>query len=240
MPYLICESCGGYYELMEEESPEDFDNCQCGGNLRLVDSINEIEEEIEDPEKQHLICPHCGNKEYQGIFCSKCGGKLITLKTNVLDSKHKTEVELSENAKNFTEIDLDFPGETKGLFERIKLIAVAGGIGFFIIAAIISTVIFLILSPSNFSFGFLVYIVIFSILMIISGAITAYISKSNDYPDGAVNGLTVGVIVGSITGILTFSVLYLLGNAVLYAIFGALGGIICIWFKNNSKQREKQ
>ncbi|MEN6353411.1 MAG: hypothetical protein ABFD02_08135, partial [Bacteroidales bacterium] len=58
--------------------------------------------------------------------------------------------------------------------------------------------------------------------------------------DGAVNGLTVGVIVGSITGILTFSVLYLLGNAVLYAIFGALGGIICIWFKNNSKQREKQ
>ncbi|MCE7700044.1 MAG: hypothetical protein K8E24_014885, partial [Methanobacterium paludis] len=140
-----------------------------------------------------------------------------------------------ENAKNFTEIDLDFPGETKGLFERIKLIAVAGGIGFFIIAAIISTVIFLILSPSNFSFGFLVYIVIFSILMIISGAITAYISKSNDYSDGAVNGLTVGVIVGSITGILTFSVLYLLANTLLYGVFGALGGMAYIWIKNNSK-----
>jgi hypothetical protein len=33
MPYLICQRCGGYYELEEDESPEDFDSCHCGGQL---------------------------------------------------------------------------------------------------------------------------------------------------------------------------------------------------------------
>ncbi len=236
MPYLICESCGGYYELMEDESPEDFDNCQCGGNLRLVDFINETEDKIEDTE-QHLMCPHCGNKEYQGIFCSKCGGKLITLKNDAPNFEHTEEVKkLSENAKNFTEIDIDFPGEPIGLFERVKLIAIVGGVGFFIVTALIFMAIFLALYHSNSSFGFLVYIVTFSILVTISGVITTYISKSNDYFDGTVNGLTVGVIVGSIIGILTLSVLYLLVSTFLYGIFGALGGMAYIWIKNSSKQ----
>lgn len=31
--YLICKKCGGYYELQLGESPEDFDSCQCGGEL---------------------------------------------------------------------------------------------------------------------------------------------------------------------------------------------------------------
>ncbi len=33
MAYLICNRCGGYYELDEDESPEDFDRCHCGGQL---------------------------------------------------------------------------------------------------------------------------------------------------------------------------------------------------------------
>lgn len=31
---MVCEKCGGYYELNEGESPEDFDRCQCGGKLK--------------------------------------------------------------------------------------------------------------------------------------------------------------------------------------------------------------
>ena len=31
--YLICEKCGGYYELQPGESPEDYEQCQCGGKL---------------------------------------------------------------------------------------------------------------------------------------------------------------------------------------------------------------
>ena len=41
MGYVICEKCGGYYELSEGESANDLDTCQCGGNLRHVNSINE-------------------------------------------------------------------------------------------------------------------------------------------------------------------------------------------------------
>lgn len=33
MPYLICQNCGGYYHLDDDESPDDFDRCQCGGKL---------------------------------------------------------------------------------------------------------------------------------------------------------------------------------------------------------------
>lgn len=41
--YLICEECGGYYELQPGESPEDYEQCQCGGKLKyskLIPSDN--------------------------------------------------------------------------------------------------------------------------------------------------------------------------------------------------------
>ena len=47
MSYLICEKCGGYYELQEGESIEDFDSCQCGGELgydRKKDTKNFVSE----------------------------------------------------------------------------------------------------------------------------------------------------------------------------------------------------
>ena len=33
--YLVCKNCGGYYKLQPGESPEDFDRCQCGGELEF-------------------------------------------------------------------------------------------------------------------------------------------------------------------------------------------------------------
>ncbi|BDZ71357.1 hypothetical protein [Methanobacterium petrolearium] len=39
MPYLICQSCGGYYELEEDESPQDFDRCRCGGELIYTEHL---------------------------------------------------------------------------------------------------------------------------------------------------------------------------------------------------------
>jgi hypothetical protein len=38
--YLKCEKCGGYYEPHTGESPEDFEECECGGKLEYI----EIEE----------------------------------------------------------------------------------------------------------------------------------------------------------------------------------------------------
>lgn len=31
--YMVCQKCGGYYKLQPGELPEDFDVCQCGGEL---------------------------------------------------------------------------------------------------------------------------------------------------------------------------------------------------------------
>ncbi|MDP3066800.1 MAG: zinc ribbon domain-containing protein [Methanobacteriaceae archaeon] len=37
--FLVCNSCGGYYELLKGEEPEDFaDKCDCGGNLECKDT----------------------------------------------------------------------------------------------------------------------------------------------------------------------------------------------------------
>ncbi len=43
--YLICEECRGYYKLLEDESPEDFAECECGGKLKHHKSIDKIFEE---------------------------------------------------------------------------------------------------------------------------------------------------------------------------------------------------
>ena len=39
--YLVCDTCGGYYQLQPGESPDDFDDeCECGGNLEHTDTLN--------------------------------------------------------------------------------------------------------------------------------------------------------------------------------------------------------
>jgi hypothetical protein len=53
MGYLVCDKCGGYYELQPGESPDDFDlTCNCGGELKFHNSLNnddngDIKPEIE-------------------------------------------------------------------------------------------------------------------------------------------------------------------------------------------------
>jgi|GEM_PF-425303 len=38
--YLVCDSCGSYYQLQPGESPEDFsDECDCGGRLNHKESL---------------------------------------------------------------------------------------------------------------------------------------------------------------------------------------------------------
>jgi ribosomal protein L40E len=71
--YLVCESCGGYYELQKDESPENFESCQCGGDLTYHASLKEIEKR-----SQTKICSKCGTKNIDNAkFCQKCGTKLV-------------------------------------------------------------------------------------------------------------------------------------------------------------------
>jgi len=45
--YLVCDDCGGYYELKPEESPQDFVACECGGKLKHTKKLETIPEENE-------------------------------------------------------------------------------------------------------------------------------------------------------------------------------------------------
>jgi uncharacterized membrane protein YeaQ/YmgE (transglycosylase-associated protein family) len=48
MSYLVCDKCGGYYELKDGESPEDFDDeCECGGKLENKESFKTIKSDNE-------------------------------------------------------------------------------------------------------------------------------------------------------------------------------------------------
>lgn len=48
MTYLICEQCGGYYELQEGEKFEDFsDECECGGKLHYAQSLQNLDDFVD-------------------------------------------------------------------------------------------------------------------------------------------------------------------------------------------------
>jgi hypothetical protein len=51
--YLICENCGGYYQLQDGESPYDFDFCECGGSLNYqkdIEIVSRTSDYLEDTE----------------------------------------------------------------------------------------------------------------------------------------------------------------------------------------------
>jgi len=81
MGYLVCNKCGGTYELQEGESADDFDKCECGGKLNYKESI--VSTPVSPKEKDIINCPKCGHKNLNNVkFCGSCGENLIKEKTN--------------------------------------------------------------------------------------------------------------------------------------------------------------
>jgi uncharacterized paraquat-inducible protein A len=78
MGYLKCEKCGGYYELQEGESPDDFDLCECGGKLNHTKTFETSGEDTNE-NKATITCPYCGkeNIEYSN-YCQDCGKEIPT------------------------------------------------------------------------------------------------------------------------------------------------------------------
>ena len=68
--FLVCEECGGYYELNEGESINDFKGCSCGGKFKYVESLNEVNSSL----KKMTFCPECGTENKSDAkFCGTCG-----------------------------------------------------------------------------------------------------------------------------------------------------------------------
>lgn len=53
---MYCQKCGSYYELKDDESVFDFDECSCGGKLKYTESKEDLEEILE-----HISAANSGN-----------------------------------------------------------------------------------------------------------------------------------------------------------------------------------
>ena len=53
--YLVCNDCGGYYELKPEESPQDFVACECGWKLKHTKKLDTIPEDTEESDNKSNI-----------------------------------------------------------------------------------------------------------------------------------------------------------------------------------------
>lgn len=74
---LVCKDCNGYYELQKGESPEDFAECSCGGELKYVQNFDEHVFDELDPVNETIICPICGDENSKNNkFCIGCGAKI--------------------------------------------------------------------------------------------------------------------------------------------------------------------
>lgn len=83
--YLICDRCNGYYELQNDESPDDFINvCNCGGKLVYSKNLQKIKHD--NDHKMVVTCPYCQTKNPKySQYCMECGVKLS-------DAKLKREI----------------------------------------------------------------------------------------------------------------------------------------------------
>jgi len=79
MGYLICEKCGGYYPLELGESIDDFESCQCGGQLRYVENLEEPQTHLKNYQRTLKTgTTHTTQKSKEGIIIM-AGGALVTI-----------------------------------------------------------------------------------------------------------------------------------------------------------------
>jgi hypothetical protein len=184
MGYLVCEKCGGHYELEDNESPEDFDDtCECGGKLNYIESLEEMKgvklssDSSISSERFFKKCPYCGfNNKYQAKFCKQCGKKL---EKNLI-----------------TRIN-----------DEINVLAVFIGLGVSCIVLIIGSLLFGSIVASA-SLDLSIYVGLVLIVMVFCGGTATGLVGCHDFKDGIMNGLILSlislVILGFVVGVMLF------------------------------------
>lgn len=243
MAYVLCEKCGGYYLLQEGESADDFERCQCGGDLSYVRSIQKSRNKQnytksarkgENRQKNYVKCRICGHEQEKGLVCSKCGSK-IRLKVNHQNRNYRNRYDYNHLAED-------------DLFNRIEFNGIKSGILFYILALIIMHIIQIML------FGFLgllglglvtqsgtqdisgllsvssivsaVIALIYIFIPIASGFIAVNEIPTGDYVTGMVNGGLVGIIVGIILGFFSLILMWIATNQMDATVITVLLSII--------------
>lgn len=232
MRYIICDDCGGYYKLRDEESLKDFEECQCGGNLRYAQSFKEI---VKSRDLPKILCIHCGteNKE-SAISCSNCGKKLRKISARISDHRVKKPQKSQIN-----------------ILDRVSFLGLFAGIAFLVISTIIAG--FGMLGSIASSNGIDIlrslggYLIIMIFVIIGSGFVASYISGTKDYVDGLLNGALVGLVLSilaaffvtimgmiiSVTTGIIGGLITLIAYALIYGSLAAFGGLTATWIRNN-------
>lgn len=115
MGYLVCDACGGYYELQEGEKPEDYsDECECGGKLHYTDSLEDPEEEYEG-HINTITCPYCGRENPSDArICRKCNENMVVDPGNdTLGHLYEDEKLLAKKGKTIQEYGAGLKAKSK-------------------------------------------------------------------------------------------------------------------------------
>ena len=89
--YLICNNCFGYYKLKENESPDDFKGCECGGPLEYRESIDNLRVTISNSSSETDSRNNAPENDYNPYYSSN---KEIP---DILSSKSKEREKYIEN-----------------------------------------------------------------------------------------------------------------------------------------------
>lgn len=221
MSIIECDNCGGYYKLEEGESLEDFDTCQCGGNLSHV----KFQEAI-NKQKNSIQCSICGHiHEKKAIICSNCG---TILRRKVNNNRGKYDYQhVIEQSKE------------KSFLDRIEWWGIASGIIFLIVAQVISSVFLfgglLRLATSNAGVGevstfFSGSMLITVIIMVASGFVAVATIKTRDYINGIINGGMVGAFIGILSGTFALIAVAFFAGIIGQENAGIISGLLMIIF----------
>ena len=214
MGYLVCEKCGGYYELKEGEAIDDFEGCQCGGKFKFVKTIDELNL-VKDQQSDSVdksVCPNCGSKNDTNIkFCGSCGKPLII---NYIPEKPQKKISdtNTSNKNEITEIN------------RTNIVAIISG--FF-------TVMFLY---------FIYFLSIYIVPALFSGIVVGFLTSTENYIKsvlyGAITSFIGILIIYVVINFLYYShfsflytnisiqPLFIIEILLLAIVFGSLGGFI--------------
>jgi hypothetical protein len=92
LSYLVCDKCGGHYELQPGELPRDFDDkCDCGGELKYLETLESSDRNIEKISTTRA-CPYCGAENHEGAkLCKSCKRLLTEIKWNKSSKSNNKE-----------------------------------------------------------------------------------------------------------------------------------------------------
>ena len=221
MSHLVCEKCGGYYELKDGESPEDFEKCQCGGELRYIQNFDSHFDEEMDPLNEINICPSCGTENLANEkFCKSCDSLIKTENNKKNQSNPVKTIEESKSQKNII----------------IRFLVIIAGI-------------LIVLVPSLLIFDQNYVFVLLLIGGFIVGLLTGKDSEEIVL-NGAIVGLIAGLILlifrsnilysgdGSYIEFLIFEIVGPLLILIMFALFGALIAILVKYLAFEYKKNE--